>query len=102
MSALSIFCEKRQEIEFDSGIPVEKFGIGVVLLKFLSLNGIGADNLSHKIVVACRILRVHHRGCRISLNGILEHTPIGIVAVDDTRSHIGSEGEESALGGMHY
>ena len=101
MIALSFFGEQWQEIEFDGGIPIEKFRVGMVFLKFLSFHGIGAYNLSHEIIIACRILRIHHRCRGISLNGILEHTPVGIVAVYDTWSHIGSEGEEPALRGMH-
>ena len=93
MIALSVFGKQWQQIHFHGCIPVQKFGIGLVLLKFLALHRIGAHHLAHKIIIASRILRVHQRCGGVCLNSILKHTPVGIVAIDDSRSYIGCEGE---------
>ena len=102
MVALSVFQQQRQEVELHGAVPVEKLGVAVIFLQFLTLHRVGTYDLTLEVVIACGVLRIHKRRCGVCLNGILEHAPVGLVAVDDTRCHVGGEGEQSALGGVHH
>ena len=102
MVALSFLSKQWQQIKLDCGIPVKKFRVGMILFELLTFHRIRAHYLSHEVIITCGILRVHHRCGGISLDGILKYTPVGIVTIYDTRSHIGGEGEQSSLACMHH
>ena len=102
MIALSFLGKQRQEVELDGSVPIKKFSVALTLLELLTLYRVGAHHLSHEVIITCGILRVHHRCSRISLNGILKHSPVGIVTIYDSRSHIGGEGEQTTLARVHH
>ena len=102
VQALAFLGEERQEIELHGGVPVEQLGVGMVLFELLTLYGVGAYHLSHEVIVACRILRVHKRSGGVGLYGVLEDTPVGIVAIYDAGRDVGGEGEEPALCRVHH
>ena len=102
MVALSFLSKQWQQIKLDCGIPVEKFRVGMILFELLTFHRIRAHYLSHEVIVACGGLGVHQGSGGIGLDGILKYTPVGIVTIYDTRSHIGCEGEQSSLACMHH
>ena len=101
MIARCILCQQRQEVQFNGTIPVNQTDIILIGLQELTLHRIGTHNLALEIIITNRIIWIHQRSSWVSLKSILEYAVISLVAVDDTRSDIGSNGEESTLGGMH-
>jgi len=91
-----------EEVEPQRGIPVEELGVGMVSLELLVLHRVVAYNLALEIIISAVVLGVHHRGGGVSLDGILEHAPVGVVAVDDAGSHVEVYGEETALCGVAH
>ena len=95
------FSEKRKDVQLHRAVPVEQFRIGMVFFQSLPLNRVRAYHLSHEIIVSHLVLGIHQRRGGIGFDSILEHAPVGIVAINDARSHVGRNREESVLGGMH-
>ncbi len=102
VGALAILGQQGEEIEFQDSVPVKELGVGVVLLKLHQLDGVAAYHLSLEVVIHVGILGIHDGCGRVGLDGVAEHTPVGVVAVDDTRGHIEADGEETAFGGVHH
>ena len=73
----------------------------MVFLEALAFNRVGANDLPLEIIVQGRIVGIHQRSGRVGLDSILEHAPVGIVAVDNARSDIGGQGEQAVLGRVH-
>ena len=101
MIARCILCQQRQEVQLNGTIPVDQTNIILIGLQELTLHRIGTHNLTLEVIITNRIIWIHQRSSWVSLKSILEYAVISLVAVDDTRSDIGSNGEESTLGGMH-
>ena len=96
--ALSVPGQKREQIQSECAVPVKEFSIGLVLFEFHQLHRIAAYHLSLEIIVARRILRIHDRSGGIGFERVAEHTPVGIVAVDDSRRYVHGYSEQAAFG----
>ena len=90
-----------QQVQLHRTIPIEQFGIRMVLLQFLSFHGVRAHYLSLEVVIQRGVLGIHQRCGGIGFNRILEHAPVRHIAIDNTRSHIGGNGQKTAFGGVH-
>ena len=99
--ALVVLGQQGQQVQLHGAIPVEELRVGVVFLQLLTLHGVTAHDLTLEVIVANRVVGIHQWCGGIGLDGILEHAPVGIVAINDARSHVGRNREESVLGGMH-
>ncbi len=102
MIAVAALGKEREKIQLDCSVPVEQLGVGLVFFEELTLNRVAANNLTVEVIVLRGILGIHQWSCGVGFKSILEHAPVGIVTVDDTRSHVEVDGEKTALGGVHH
>ena len=71
--------KQRKQVKFQRSVHVQQSVVAMAFLQLLSLHRIAAGYLPEKIIILSGILRIHQRGGRIGLNGVLEHSPVGIV-----------------------
>ena len=101
MIARSILSQQRQKIQLNSTIPVYQTNIILIGFQDLTLHRVRTNNLSLEIIITNRIVRIHQWSGWISLKGILEYAIVCLVTINDTRSHISSNGKETTLGSVH-
>ena len=94
--------KQRKQVEFQRSVHVQQSVVAMAFLQLLSLHRVAAGNLPEEIIILRGIVGIHQRGGRIGLNGILEHSPVGIVTRYDARRHIEVYSEQIALGGMMH
>ena len=101
MVARFFFGKERKNVQFNGSIPVKELRVGMVGFQELALYGVTAHNLTLEIVVMYGIVWIHQWCGWIGFYGILKHTPVCSIAIDDTRCNISCNGQQTVFCGMH-
>ena len=79
-------------------IPIQKFVLVVVQFGVDNFHWVLVRTLAQETEVFGFILRVIDRRGRVRLDSIVEHVPVGRLALDKSRSHVHHKGKEAILG----